>query len=193
MFYLIRHGETILPKGICIGQKDVPLAEKGITSIMQNTLPKLRAFQLEQPRIIASPLQRTMKTAQILATEYGVDVTPEPNILEINMGEWDGLSFNFIKTNWPEAYKLRGVDFTHFRPPEGESFFDVQQRALKAVLPLCQLTEPVLLVTHAGVIRTLLCLANQTPLQELFTYDPAPGSITRLRKRVFLETALQLN
>lgn len=193
MLYLVRHGETVLHKGICIGQTDIPLAEQGIAYISQKTLPLLLALQLEQPRIIASPLRRAMQTAEILDNKLGVGITQEPALKEINMGKWDGLPFSDIKKHWPEAYEQRGADFVHFRTPMGESFLDVQQRALEVILPMCHTPEPIILVTHAGVIRTLLCAANKTPLQELFTYKPATGSITLLSKHVFLEKAFYLN
>jgi probable phosphoglycerate mutase len=192
MIYLVRHGETVLNKGICIGQTDISLAEEGVAYVSQKTLPQLLALQPENPRIIASPLRRTMQTAEILDSELRVGIETEPALKEINMGKWDGLPFSYIRKNWPEAYKQRGEDFAHFRTPKGESFFDVQQRVLEAVLPLCRAPESLILVTHAGVIRTLLCAANQTPLQELFTYKPATGSITLLHKQVFLEKTLYL-
>ncbi|MCG8530014.1 MAG: alpha-ribazole phosphatase family protein [Desulfovibrionales bacterium] len=189
MLYLIRHGETAAPKGLCIGQTDVALSASGIDDITQHTLPELQTLVTAQPRIVASPLQRTMRTAQIITAGFDVPITQEPSLKEINMGEWDGLPFDDIKQKWPGAYTQRGTNFTHFRPPHGESFWDVQQRALKAIIPLCQCTEPLLLITHAGVIRSVLCAANQTPLQELFKYSPATGSITPLDKKQFLEHA----
>lgn len=192
MLFLVRHGETVLHKGICIGQTDISLAEEGIAHISEKTLPQLLALQLENPRIIASPLRRTMQTAEILNNELKVGIETEPALKEIDLGKWDGLPFSYIQKNWPEAYKQRAEDFAHFRTPDGESFFDVQQRALKTVIPLCRVPESLILVTHAGVIRTLLCAANQTPLQELFTYKPATGSITVLSKQVFLEKTLYL-
>lgn len=192
MIYLVRHGETVLHKGICIGQTDIPLAEKGIAHVSQNTLPQLLSLQPENPRIIASPLRRTMQTAEILDNELGAGIETESALKEIDMGKWDGLTFSYIQKNWPKAYEQRGDDFAHFRTPKGESFFDVQQRALEVVIPLCQAPESFILVTHAGVIRTLLCAANQTPLQELFTYKPATGSITLLSKQIFLEKTLYL-
>lgn len=192
MLYLVRHGETVLHKGICIGQTDIPLAEEGIAHVSQKTLPQVLNLQLKQPRIIASPLRRTMQTAEILDSKLEVGIETEPALKEIDMGKWDGLTFSYIKKNWPEAYEQRGADFAHFRTPMGESFFDVQQRALEVILPLCKMPEPIILVTHAGIIRTLLCAANQTPLQELFTYNPATGSITLLSKHAFLEKTLYL-
>lgn len=192
MLYLVRHGETILPKGICIGQTDIPMAQKGIENITQKTLPHLLALHVESPSIVASPLQRAMTTAQIFAQEFSVEIEQDPALQEIDMGKWDGLAFTYIKKHWAAEYEERGQNFAHFQAPEGESFSDVQQRALEAILPLCQRPEPVVIVTHAGVIRSLLCAANQTPLQELFTYTPKTGSITLLSKETFRCKSLYL-
>ncbi|KAF1073742.1 histidine phosphatase family protein [Halodesulfovibrio sp. MK-HDV] len=97
MIYLVRHGETVLHKGICIGQTDIPLAEKGIAHVSQNTLPQLLALQPENPRIIASPLRRTMQTAEILDNELGAGIETESALKEIDMGKWDGLTFSYIQ------------------------------------------------------------------------------------------------
>jgi len=192
MLYLVRHGETILPKGICIGQTDIPMAKKGAECITQKTLPQLLALHLESPLLISSPLQRTMATAKILADKLSATIQPEPALQEINMGKWDGLAFTYIKEHWAKEYEERGSNFAYFKAPDGESFSDVQQRALKAVLTLCRRPEPVVVVTHAGVIRTLLCAANQTPLQKLFTYAPKTGSITPISKASFCSSSVYL-
>lgn len=185
MLYLVRHGETVSPKGICIGQTDTPLATKGIQNITEDTLPRLAALQLETPRLISSPLSRTMQTAQIIGDELGISVEQETALQEINMGKWDGLAFSYIKKNYAAEYEQRGANFASFRPPCGESFFDLQQRVLEYIIPLCQTEGSAILVTHAGVIRTLLCAANQTPLQELFIYKPTTGSISTIPKATF--------
>lgn len=192
MLYLVRHGETVLPKGICIGQTDTPLAKQGIKNITEKTLPNLAALQLENPRLISSPLSRTMQTAQILSNGLNIPVEQEAALKEINMGKWDGLAFSYIKKHYTAEYEQRGTDFAYFRTPCGESFFDLQQRVLEFIIPLCHTKGSAIIVTHAGVIRTLLCAAKQTPLQELFIYKVTTGSITAIPKATFAEKGLYL-
>ncbi|WP_066851985.1 histidine phosphatase family protein [Halodesulfovibrio spirochaetisodalis] len=192
MLYLVRHGETILRKGICIGQTDIPLAKKGFNQIAEQTIPQLLTLNPLKPVLLSSPLIRTMQTGKILSNALNIPIIPEDALKEINMGKWDGLAFSYIQDHWPDEYQQRGNSFAHFRTPQGESFFDVQQRVLELILPLCHTPEPIICVTHAGVIRTLLCAANQRPLQDLFTFKPATGSITILSKKTFTNKGLYL-
>lgn len=43
-------------------------------------------------------------------------------LAEIDMGEWDGHSFDEIREQFSAEYVARGADMYDFRPPQGESF-----------------------------------------------------------------------
>ena len=82
------------------------------------------------------------------------------------MGEWDGHSFDEIREQFPAEYVARGADMYDFRLPQGESFAAVQARAV-ACVARWQARYPgdcLLLVSHAGVLRTLLCHWLALPL-----------------------------
>jgi probable phosphoglycerate mutase len=64
-----------------------------------------------------------------------------------------------------------------FCPPDGESFRDVQKRALGFLSGLPRDHGNILLVTHAGVIRTILCAVQGIDLKDLFSISPDYGSL----------------
>lgn len=189
MLYLVRHGQAETPPKVCIGQTDIPLSETGTRQVFQDTLPQLKKLELSTPRLLSSPLLRTMQTAKIISDNLNIPVEQLAALKEINMGAWDGIPFSEIKQRWPEQYETRGKDFSAFRPPHGESFFDLQLRVIKALNPVCNETGSTIIVTHAGVIRTLLCAVHNTSLQNLFDYSPQTGSVTVIAKHLLKAAA----
>lgn len=184
MLYLVRHGEADTPPKVCIGQTDIPLTEKGVQQIIHDTLPTLRKLELVNPRLLSSPLLRTMQTATIISAALRIPIEKHAALQEIDMGTWDGLAFTEIQQRWPDQYLARGENFSTFRPPQGESFSDLQQRVVTALHPICDTARPTIIVTHAGVIRTLLCTIHKTSLQKLFNYSPKNGSVTIIDKKL---------
>ena len=95
-----------------------------------------------------------------------------PELDEIHMGAWDGLSFESIRQDFPDAYAERGRRFADFRPPNGENFSDVADRAMTALGALSTESQPTLILTHAGVIRSVLCRLTGRSMDDLFFFRP---------------------
>jgi probable phosphoglycerate mutase len=77
------------------------------------------------------------------------------------------------------VWKARGEDVAGFRPPAGESFTDVLQRVTPCIGRICsESSGPVLVVTHAGVIRVLICKALGMPISGLFRIRVDYGGLT---------------
>ena len=103
---------------------------------------------------------------------------------EIAGGLWEGMLFSEIRERFPETYEARGKSLGTVAPPGGESFLEGGIRLYRAIRRLLGGTGrsegDLVLVTHSGVIRGLLCL--------MFGWDPARimdipvpcGSVTRL-------------
>ena len=73
----------------------------------------------------------------------------------------------------------------HQAPPGGESFAGLHERtgALLAELLAAPAPEPVALVAHAGVVRSLLCHALGLPLAQAFQLNIDFASVSGLRHR----------
>lgn len=130
--------------------------------------------------IYTSGLTRCRHTATIISEDRTVITHPALN--EIHLGQWDGRTFEEIKQQDPDGFKQRGEHLDTFRPPDGESFLDLQKR----VLPFFHqcLPEPgtPLFVTHAGVIRVILCHVTGLQLKHLFQIRMAYGQLFVLEK-----------
>ena len=166
--YLLRHGqiEQFRPRRF-VGQLDLPLDDEGMRQAR-----KMRDYlkDIGFSRIFTSPLQRTRQTAQIVANSRSIDITPVPDLAEINLGEWEGLTVALLRDRYPGEYEKRGEDLAHYRPPGGESFADLARRCLPAFTRLArENTGPILVVAHAGVNRVLLASLQQIPLKDLLS------------------------
>jgi probable phosphoglycerate mutase len=173
LIFLLRHGQ-IQGHGEkrFIGATDVPLDDTGLsqTGYWQKAFS---AFPLDT--VYSSCLQRCDKMARRIAGNTPVVNVPALN--EIHMGEWDGKTFEEIKACRPEEFMKRGQDPCSYRPLSGESFQDLSDRVLPFFNPLARKKEKILMVTHAGVIRVILCHVLNLPLKDLFQIKPAYGEL----------------
>ncbi len=163
--HLLRHG-SIQGNEIrrFIGQSDVNLDANGRR---QAAWWRERFGPDRFARIFASDLSRTMDTAGVVAG--GRDVEPVPELREIRLGDWEGLRTDVVREREPEAFAARGRDIADYRTPGGESFRDVLDRAWPAFERIAaKARDDVLVVSHAGTIRTLLCRILGVPLSNLF-------------------------
>lgn len=178
MILLVRHAATICSKGRCIGRTHVPLSDDGVRSA-QRFAEELSSTRIA--RLYSSPSGRALESMAPLAAKCGLSVNVVPVLDEIDMGAWDGRSFDDIRQQNPEAYAERGKRFADFRPPGGESFGDVANRAVDFLQSLASEEHVVVVMTHAGVIRSILCRVTGHPLHDLFYFNPSHLGCTLLR------------
>jgi len=162
----MRHGAIVQqhPRRF-IGQTDHPLLPEGR---VQATLWQEALADVPFAAAVASDLSRCRETAAIVLAGRGLTVRPEPRLREIHLGAWEGLTVEEVHARFPGAYERRGCDLVGFRPDGGESFADVQARAVAALCALADIPGNVLVVAHGGVNRTLLCHALGLDLAHLF-------------------------
>ena len=131
--------------------------------------------------IYSSRLMRCRNTAELIAKDRTVIQTRALN--EINMGSWDGKPFDLIKTQYPEEFEKRGQALDTFKPPGAESFEDVSHRVIPFINNLTRSPgKKILIVTHAGVIRTILCHFLNLELKDLFQIQVSYGELFLLQK-----------
>ncbi len=167
LIYLIRHGEIdkLSPRRF-LGQMDLPLNDNGIRQA-KALHEKLKNISFSH--VFSSPLQRAVQTATLVSGISPESLHSIENLKEINLGAWEGLSVDEVRTRFPGAYEQRGRDLEFYRPEKGESFADLAVRCYPAFLSLVKkYPGPLLVVAHAGVNRALLSLLQQQPLRKLF-------------------------
>jgi alpha-ribazole phosphatase len=173
--YLVRHTETICEKGICYGQSDVNIAEP-FEEIFKNIL-----LQLPQEAIIfSSPLKRCATLAQyIQANIKAISYQEDHRLMEMNFGDWELKNWNDIP---PEQLNPWMEDFVNIKVSNGESFIDLHDRTddfLRNQISK-EITEPIIIVAHAGIIRSILCHQSSLSLKEAFQNKVDFGQVIKI-------------
>ena len=165
---LIRHGITHGNKyGLYYGATDLPLLEEGIAELRER---RLGSIYPEAKRYYTSPLQRTQQTLRQL---YGaVDFTVVDGLREMNFGAFEMRTVEDLRQD--EAFVAWSRRMSTDRCPEGESFADVQRRALVAIDPILRGGEDAVCVIHGGVIACLMTKWFPGPRFE--SWMPHPGT-----------------
>ena len=154
---LIRHGNTKLNSGQRFwGKTDVELSDKGIQEA-----EKLRdRLAIEKINAIyASNLSRARLTAEIIASRHKLNVTTHADLNEINFGFLEGLTFEEIGKLHPELAEVLSKWNVKPKFPGGESLDDLNNRVQKFLkrLQKHKPQETILIVSHAGTLRLLIC------------------------------------
>ncbi|SDF62050.1 histidine phosphatase family protein [Desulfovibrio legallii] len=173
--WLARHGALPPnPERRMVGARDIPLSPLGRAqaAALGRELPPALARSLRA--VICSDLRRCRESAALLMAAAvwpagPPPLHPEPDLREICLGAWEGLTQAEIAARFPGAWEARGARMAGYAPPDGESFAQVQARALRALRRWRKRCPegPLLLVSHAGVIRCLLAHYLALPLGEL--------------------------
>ena len=175
--YLLRHGKIAVEgeQRRYIGQIDLPLDFEGKR---QAERLQARLEQISFTVIYCSDLIRSQETANILAGKTQARVEVRPQLREINLGEWEGLTFDEVARKFPDKFATRGKDIAYYRNPGGESFADCSNRVLKVFQDiLAEAEDLVVIAGHAGVNRLILCHVLGIPLANLFRIGQDYGCI----------------
>ena len=154
--YLVRHGATELStEDRFAGAIDVLLSDAGREQARR--LGQRLAGE-EITVAYASPFQRTMDTARLIAAPHAVEVKPNDGIREIAHGRWEGKTRAEVEREFPEEYSRYEHDPFSFSPQGGESGLQVTARALPALLRIIEenCDRQILVVSHKATIRLLL-------------------------------------
>ena len=81
------------------GHADIALTDEGRIQALHaaNELAHLKLAA-----VYSSDLQRAYDTAKVIADSQGLEVTVDPDLREIDQGEWEGLTVDEIRSRWPE-------------------------------------------------------------------------------------------
>jgi len=154
---LIRHGQTEWNRLERFrGHADVPLNENGLAQAAATG--RRAASEWDLAAVYSSPLSRAVKTAEAVAVQFGIAVQVINGLVDIDYGEWQGLTPDEARQRWPEQ-----VDNWYRRPerasiPGGETLIDLRARAMQTVNDLAarHVGQTIALVGHTVINRIIL-------------------------------------
>jgi len=178
VFHLLRHGEPTVFGRINGRLPGVGLSARGRAEIAA-VAARLAEEKIEA--LYASPLQRTQETAAILSERLGLPVRRRDDVIELDFGEWTGLTADVIRKDprWQVWSNCRSIAVI----PGGESWRQVQDRVVGALFDLRQVHPDgsVVIVSHGDVIRAALLFALGMPLDFYARLEVAVASISTIR------------
>ena len=196
--FLIRHGATVLSEeDRFAGATDVSLSDEG-----RHQAGRLAVRLQGEPvtAVYASPMTRTMETAQILAEPHRMEVRQREGLREISHGHWERMTRQEVEARYPDEAMEWDKDPYTFAPTCGESGLAVTARALPTLIELVR-SNPggnILVVSHKATIRLLLSsLLGFDPRRYRDNLDQSPAALnivdfkdpTRARLTLFNDTS----
>lgn len=174
VLYLVRHAQsTANAEGILAGRlPGVSLDKTG-----KKQAEKLAKFlgTIEFEKVVASPLERTQETANILKPES--DVKLDYRIAECDYGDWSGLKIETLQKE--ELWKTIQNQPSEVTFPGGESMKDMFHRSWSAVEFWNQeVSTNYLMVSHADVIKSIVAQSLGMNLDNFQRIAIRPASLT---------------
>jgi probable phosphomutase (TIGR03848 family) len=177
---LVRHGATPTTGKILPGRAPgLHLAEKGRAQA-DAVAGRIAELTKAPTAVYASPLERTRETAAPIAAALGLRVRTARGLIEADVGDWTEKSLaRLYKTKeWPTVQRWP----SGFRFPGGESFTEMAERSLTAVLGLVgdHPGQTVVAVSHADPIKAIVAGAAGIPLDLMQRLVISPCSVSAL-------------
>lgn len=180
--WLIRHGESEgNASGTIQGHNDSPLSQLGRRQAAALAERMRREGRFDA--IYSSDLARARQTARPTAEVLGLPLNEIVGLREIDLGLWSGLTRTEIERRFPDEWARWKRFDTQLRRGGAESYADLQARIVAVVEEIVarHRGERVILVFHAGAIKSYLAYVLRLPLSEMWRLDISNASISRVR------------
>ncbi|AWN25648.1 histidine phosphatase family protein [Streptomyces sp. NEAU-S7GS2] len=178
---LLRHGETALTPEKRLsgsGGSDPALSETGRRQA--EATARMLAARGAVQAVVSSPLRRAQQTAETAARRLGLEVQVDEGLTEADFGAWEGLTFAEVGERYPDELAAWRASAAAVPGGSGETFTAVARRAARSRDRLLARYEgqTVLVVSHVGVLRTLVRLALGAPPASLFRMELSAASLS---------------
>lgn len=174
---LVRHCEVEdRCQQVCYGRSDVALSERGILQ------SKELVHQLAREpitHVYHSGLTRTRILAEELASRLVLTAQESPSLRERDFGEWELRTWDELFSETADALIKAIHEPATWRPPGGETTFEVRDRVLAwyGALPA---TGVIAAITHGGVIATLRGVLAEKPVAAWLDLIPDMGTMVEI-------------
>ena len=165
--YIARHGETTWNvEGRIQGRSDPDLSPKGVAQSLA-LLEQLKDRPISA--IYASTLQRSIQTAQPIATFLNLPIEKRPELDEIAFGIMEGVQVSSLNEELKREWERFKEDRFAYRIPGAENFTDVANRLrpFKEKILRDHTGQEILVIGHMIVNRFLIGMLLDYPLEEI--------------------------
>ena len=175
---LVRHAVTAETGKVLSGRlPGIPLSPLGVeaAAVAGRALADAAAGV-----IVTSPMERCRQTAVALGRETGIRPRVDKRYAEVDYGAWSGRRLADLRRL--AAWRSLMVSPARFRFPGGETLDEVRQRSVAATeaLAVAFAEDTAVVVTHADVVRALLCHYLGMSLDLIHRLEVGPTSLTEI-------------
>ena len=134
------------------GHADRPLTERGREQA-QALADRLAHIELDA--VYSSDLKRARDTPAVVAGSQGLELRQLPDLREVDVGSWSGLTRDEAQERFPEGFARWRDGYPGWK--DGETYEAMTDRVLRAVDEIAAEHEGgrVLVVSHGGPIRAM--------------------------------------
>ena len=173
--YLLRHGHsTANAKSVLAGRDyKVRLSAAG----EKQALVVSKEFSDKKfAKIYSSPLTRCLETLEPLATNLKKEIEIADGLIEMEYGDWSGKKLLLLsrKKMWSDIQARPSL----VRFPNGESFLEMQSRALESIKTMAVPGSEILVCSHGDVIKAIVAGLVGLHLDNFQRLTIDPASIT---------------
>lgn len=161
---LVRHGESEAyvegqPFALVGGQGDPPLSVHGAEQA-RRVCARLSSEPIKA--IYVTTMQRTAQTAAALGNQLGLELLTEPDLREVNLGDWEGGLYRQMVAQGHPVILQAAAEERWDVIPGAESNAALADRLRAAVERIAgnHPGERVAAFTHGGVIGMMMALAS---------------------------------
>ena len=184
---LIRHIATDYNRpGIYMGRSlDLNITPEGVKRFRYTLNDFVERFRVpKETLLLCSPLSRCYQTLLIVKEVLGLSgvIESSSEFNETNYGDFEGKGAQEIQEQYPYLVDTWLHKPAQIRFPRGESFLEVQQRAMDKLqkLEVAYSGETVLVCTHVDVIKMIVCALLDISIDKKVFFDISTGSFTHI-------------
>ncbi len=177
---LIRHGHTrMTEEGRLYSDPEAELTDEGLKQSKA-----LAEWLMSRPPdvVLSSTAKRVVATAESISGQTNIPILRVEDLNEWHVGNWEGRTYLDLKKNSPDEYKAWTADPIRMRPPGGESIEDMYERTKSRIAEIIEQYDGkrVALVTHAGIVRSVLVHALGMPLDNFWRISIPVGTVSKV-------------
>ena len=164
----VRHGQSESNlKHIFCGQTDVALTQKGHRQAKKTAEYIIKNYKID--KIYSSDLQRAYNTGKYIAELCGIKIITDEGLREINAGDWECKSYDYIEENHSDDYWAWRHNIGIVKCSGGESVEEMANRFYKTVVKIAEENDgkTVAITTHSCPLRAMHCLFEGLTLEHM--------------------------
>ena len=171
--YLVRHTKVAISKEYCYGSSDVDLAASQDTDIQR---VKEKLADIEFDKSYTSPLTR----CKLLSRQLTDSAEEDKALLEMDLGDWELQKWKDLDQKVLDHWMK---DFVNVNPPNSENYLEYSMKPVTFFDRLMNKHlqgEKILLVSHSGAIRAIICHVLNLSLAQAFNFEVDYGSVSKI-------------